>query len=252
MHENPPDTNKKMILEVCIDSVASAVNAQQGGADRVELCGNLPEGGTTPSAGMIAMVRSRISIGLQVMLRPRGGDFLYSEDEYKVIKSDLEVAKRLGADGVVFGFLTPDGNIDTHRSEEIIRLARPMNVTFHRAFDMAQAPFKALDDLIQLGVDRVLTSGQQPSAPEGKDLIVQLVRQAQGKIIILAGGGIRPHNIHPLVEQTGVTECHVSGRKKVESRMQFVNNRVSMGGSLSGSEYEHLVTDPSMIRSFLA
>lgn len=240
----------KITIEVCIDSVASAINSEQGGADRVELCDNLFEGGTTPSAGMIAVVRNNINIGLQVMLRPRGGDFLYTKEEYEVIKSDLKIAKQLGADGVVIGFLTADGHIDKARTQEILEMARPMNVTFHRAFDMTQDAFRALDDLMSLGVDRILTSGQERSAIEGMDLIAELVRRADGNIIILAGGGVRPHNIQKLVQHTGVTECHVSGRKTVPSAMHYKNHRVNMGGALQLPEYAVSVIDPVIIQSF--
>lgn len=242
--------DRNITIEVCIDSVSSAINAKEGGADRVELCDNLFEGGTTPSAGMIEMVRKSISIGLQVMLRPRGGDFLYSKEEYEVIKSDLKIAKQLGADGVVIGFLTSDGQIDKVRTQEILEMARPMNVTFHRAFDMTQDPFQALDDLMALGVDRVLTSGQERSAIEGMDLIAELVQRAGGNIIILAGGGVRPHNMQKLVQHTGVTECHVSGRKIIPSAMQYKNHRVNMGGALQLPEYAISVIDPDIIKSF--
>lgn len=239
-----------MTIEVCIDSVASAINAARGGAERVELCDNLFEGGTTPSAGMIEVVRKHIDIGLQVMLRPRGGDFLYAEEEFEVIRKDLQIARELGADGVVFGFLTSDGNIDKKRTEEFIELAGPMNVTFHRAFDMTRDPFKALEELIQLGVDRILTSGQERTAIEGMDLIAELVRQAGDKIIILAGGGVRPHNIHKLARKTGVKECHVSGRKAVASGMQYHNPRVGMGGSLELPEYQNSIVDTETIKAF--
>lgn len=242
--------DKKVAIEVCIDSVASAINSEKGGADRVELCDNLFEGGTTPSAGMIEVVRKNISIGLQVMLRPRGGDFLYSKEEYEVIKSDLNIAKQSGADGVVIGFLTSDGQIDKEKTQEILEMAYPMNVTFHRAFDMTKDPFRALDDLIALGIDRVLTSGQERSAIEGMDLIADLVKRAHHKIIILAGGGVRPHNIRKLIQHTEVTECHISGRKTVPSDMLYKNYRVSMGGTLHLPEYALSVIDTDIIKSF--
>ncbi len=242
--------NKKVILEVCIDSVASALHAQEGGANRVELCDNLFEGGTTPSAGMIATVRKNIHIGLQVMLRPRGGDFLYTDAEMEIIFHDLSVAKDLGADGVVIGFLTPEGQIDKKRTAAVLEKARPMQVTFHRAFDMCQDPFQALEDLIDLGIDRVLTSGQERTAIEGMDLIAKLVKQAAGRINMLAGGGVRLHNIQTLVERTGVSECHVSGRKNINSGMQHQNSRVAMGGTLQLPEYTIAVTDPEVIKAF--
>ncbi len=239
-----------MTIEVCVDSVVSAINAAKGGAHRVELCDNLFEGGTTPSAGMIAIVREQIRIGLQVMLRPRGGDFLYSAFEYTIMQHDLQIARAAGADGVVFGFLHPDGSIDKQRTKEIVTMARPMNVTFHRAFDMVADPIQALEDLVSCGVDRVLTSGLERSAIEGMDMIARLVEKATDRIIILAGGGVRPHNIKKLVSHTHVQECHVSGRKTVPSVMAFQNTRVGMGGSLQFPEYNTSVVDTEMIRAF--
>jgi copper homeostasis protein len=240
----------KTIIEVCIDSIESAINAEAGGADRVELCDNLAEGGTTPSAGLIRAVSGQIGIGLQVMIRPRGGDFLYSSAEMEAMKYDIQVAKDLKVDGVVFGCLTREGDVDLERMAELMALARPMNVTFHRAFDMVQDPMRALDMLISLGVDRVLTSGLQPTAPEGAGMIAKLVGQAASRIIILAGGGVRPHNIQQLIEQTGVRECHVSGRTILESKMTYQNPGVMMGGTTHPSEYERLVVDSAVIRSF--
>ncbi|MGB3851802.1 MAG: copper homeostasis protein CutC [Tunicatimonas sp.] len=237
-------------LEVCVDSVASAMNAERGGASRVELCDNLFEGGTTPSAGCIAVVRENVSIGLQVIIRPRGGDFLYDEQEVAVMQHDIRVAKEYGADGVVIGALTPQGRIDQTITRRLIELARPMNVTFHRAFDMAADPGQALEDLIALGVDRILTSGQQATAWEGVALIESLVKQAAGRIIIMPGGGINEHNIQALVRQTGVSECHVSGRTTEASPMQFQNHHVYMGGALRVPEYERKVTSPNRIAHF--
>src|SRR5512138_1393956 len=164
-----------MLLEACVNSALSAIEAQAGGADRVELCQNMPEGGCTPSAGAIRYARKELRIGLFVMIRPRGADFLYSDGEFEIMKEDIRVAKELGADGVVFGILKADGTIDRQRMEELIRLARPMGVTCHRAFDMTRDPFGALEDLIALGVDRILTSGQCDSALEGAPLIRQLI-----------------------------------------------------------------------------
>ena len=238
------------IIEVCIDSIESAVNAEAGGANRVELCDNLAEGGTTPSAGIISAVRAQIGVGLQVMIRPRGGDFLYSPAEIEAMKYDILVAKELRADGVVFGCLTKDANVDMECMAELIALARPMNVTFHRAFDMVRDPLSALNALITLGVNRVLTSGQQPSALEGAPLIAELVRQAGDRIIILAGGGVRPYNIQQLIAQTGVRECHVSGRTILKSKMTHKNQVVAMGSTAHHSEYERLVVDSALIRSF--
>ena len=167
-----------MRVEICVDSAEGACAAERGGADRVELCDNLLEGGTTPSAGCIRVARRRLKIGLQVIIRPRGGDFLYNEVELEVMREDIRIAKDFGANGVVLGCLTASGDIDRIRTEELITLARPLNVTFHRAFDMCRDPKQALEDLISLGADRVLTSGQEASCLEGLELLVELQRQA--------------------------------------------------------------------------
>jgi copper homeostasis protein len=237
----------KLIIEVCVDSVESAIAAEQGGADRVELCDNLLEGGTTPSAGAIAIARERLGIKLQVIIRPRGGDFCYSELEFAVMRHDVEVAKQLGADGVVIGMLTSDGEIDIERTRALIELAHPLSVTFHRAFDMARDPYRALEDLIGLGVDRILTSGQEPSVIEGLDLIAELVQLAGERVIIMPGGGTE-RNVHKVVTRSGVREVHVTGTTSVESAMRFRNQRVFMGGELRPPEYARLTTDPEKIR----
>lgn len=235
-----------MKIEVCIDSVQSAINSEKGGAVRVELCDNLFEGGTTPSAGTIALARKNISIGLQVIIRPRGGDFLYSDIEMEIMKHNVQTAKDLGADGVVIGILTPDGKVDKARCAELISIARPMNVTFHRAFDMTVDPFEALEDIVELGCDRILTSGQQKSAIEGKELIAELHKKAAGRIIIMPGAGIDEYNIEQM-KACGVEECHVAARKPERSGMQFQNHRVFMGGTLRMPEYEILVADSERI-----
>ncbi len=175
MHTNQPPFK----LEVCIDSVRSAINTEAGGADRIELCGNLQEGGITPSAGMIRTVRAKIIIGLQIMIRPRGGDFLYSTDEVEVMKHGILQAKQLGSDGVVFGFLISDGTIDVVNTSKLVEVAHPMNVTFHRAFDMVSDPVQALEQFISIGVDRILTSGQESTALEGVGLLSKLTNRPE-------------------------------------------------------------------------
>jgi copper homeostasis protein len=239
--------NPRLTIEVCVDSVESAMAAERGGADRVELCDNLLEGGTTPSAGAIAIARERLGIKLHVIIRPRGGDFCYSDVEFAVMRHDVALAKQLGADGVVIGILTSDGEVDVDRTRELIELARPLSVTFHRAFDMARDPYRALEDLIGLGVDRVLTSGQEPSVIEGLDLIAELVRIAGDRVIIMPGGGTE-RNIKKVVERSGVREVHVTGTTSVESPMRFRNPRVFMGGELRPPEYTRTTTDPDRIR----
>lgn len=225
------------LLEICIDSVEGAMVAQAGGAQRVELCDNLLEGGTTPSAGMIALVRQQISIGLHVIIRPRGGDFCYSDLELAVMDYDIAQAKQLGANGVVIGLLKPDGTVDKARTAALIARARPLSVTFHRAFDMAADPMQALEDLIDLGVDRLLTSGQESSAWEGVDLITTLVQQAGDRMIIMAGGGVTERNLPKIVQQSGVYEVHLAAHGPVESAMTYRRAQVFMGGALRPPEF---------------
>jgi copper homeostasis protein len=243
--------SQSIILEICLDSVESAIAAQQGGANRVELCDNLLEGGTTPSAGMIALARKNIEIGLNVIIRPRGGDFYYSDVEFEVMKYDLEQAKRLGANGVVIGLLNPDGSVDGERTGALVELARPMSVTFHRAFDMSRDPYEALENLVKLGIDRVLTSGQENSVLEGLDLITELVQQAGDRIIIMPGGGITERNINKIVAQSGVKEIHVVGTIPLESQMIYRNPRSFMGGELRPPEFARTVTDMRRVREFV-
>ncbi|MCW5850321.1 MAG: copper homeostasis protein CutC [Anaerolineae bacterium] len=236
-------------IEVCVDSVESALGAQAGGADRVELCDNLMEGGTTPSAGTIAVARRVLQLGLQVMIRPRGGDFCYSDLEFESMQHDIEVAKSHGADGVVFGLLLPDGRVDVERTRRLVEQARPLSVTFHRAFDVARDPFEALEALIQMGVDRILTTGQEPTVLEGLDLITELVRVAGDRVIILAGAGSK-RVMQKVVAQSGVREIHIVAPRAVDSPMTYRHDRVFMGGELRPPEFTRTVTDPSRVRQF--
>jgi copper homeostasis protein len=206
------------------------------------------EGGTTPSGGCIKLARERLRIGLQVIIRPRGGDFLYSDTEFAVMSEDIRLAKSLGADGVVIGCLTAAGDIDVPNTRALIQLARPLNVTFHRAFDMCRDPKQALEDLIQLGVDRVLTSGQEVSVLEGLDLICELQKLAHGRIIIMPGGGLTPRNIQKIAQISGVSEVHLSARSTVDSKMQFRNSRCFMGGLLRPPEFSWKMTDEAAVR----
>ena len=183
------------ILEICIDSVASAIAAEQGGAARVELCQNLFEGGTTPSVGTVYRTLEQVGIKVNAIIRPRGGDFLYSDDEFAVMQHDIITLKEMGINGVVIGMLNADGTIDVGRSSQLIELARPLEVTYHRAFDVTADPFRSLDDIIGLGVERLLTSGQEPSVLEGVELIAELVRRAGDDIIIMPGAGITEKNL---------------------------------------------------------
>jgi copper homeostasis protein len=237
-----------MRVEICVDSAAGAFAAERGGADRVELCDNLLEGGTTPSAGCIKVTRRGLKIGLQVIIRPRGGDFLFNDTEMEVMREDVRMAKELGADGVVIGCLTAEGEIDQVRTQELLALARPMNVTFHRAFDMCRDPRKALEELIALGANRVLTSGQESTCLEGMELLAALQKQAAGRIIVMPGGGITPRNIQKIIAGTGVTEVHLSARSTVESGMKYRNSSVYMGGTLRPPEFSWKVTDEHVVR----
>lgn len=240
-----------MIFEVCIDSVEGALAAQQGGAQRVELCDNLVEGGTTPSLGMVELTCKSASLDVNVMIRPRGGDFVYSDLELEVMKLDILAAKKCGAKGVVFGLLTPDGSIDKPRTRQLIDLARPMTVTFHRAFDLCADPGQALDDLIDLGVNRLLTSGQKAGAVEGAGCIKALVEQAKGRIIIMAGGNINDKNLSLIASQTGVSEVHFAARLPVASPMQFKISNVFMGKAYQPDEYLRKITDAERVKTVI-
>jgi copper homeostasis protein len=240
-----------VIVEVCVDSVESSLAAQQGGAARVELCSALLEGGLTPGQGVVQVARERLTIGLQVMIRPRGGDFLYSDVEFDVMRRDIDMARAHRADGVVFGLLLPNGTVDVARTRELIDRARPLAVTFHRAFDVTRDPLEALDTLIDLGVERVLTSGQEASALEGVDLLSKLVELAGTRIIVMPGGGIHERSLERILRETRAREVHVTGTKSVESGMTFHNPRCFMGGELRPPEYSSTVTDPARIRALV-
>jgi len=198
-------------LEICANSVQSVINAEIAGADRVELCDNLWEGGTTPSAASVKLAKEKTSIEVFILVRPRGGDFVYSDIEFEVIKEDIRMAKELGADGIVSGVLLEDGSVDIKRTKALVELSKPLPFTFHRAFDLTTDAFQALEDIIDCGGQRILTSGQKNSAIEGKLLLEKLNQQAKGRIIILAGGGINKNNIRDLMT-TGGTEFHMSGK----------------------------------------
>lgn len=241
-----------MICEICVDSVAGVRAAKAAGAARVELCGDLLEGGTTPSRGMIRHARTIAGIRLHVIIRPRGGDFLFDDDEVAVMQADIETAKAEGADGVVIGLLTADGAIDVARTRELIARARPLAVTFHRAFDMTPDPFAALEVLIGLGVERVLTSGQEASVLEGLPLIAELVRRAGDRIIVMPGGGITARNVDRIVAGAKAREIHVAALERAAGGMRFRREHVFMGGELRPPEYDRLVTSAATIRAVLA
>jgi copper homeostasis protein len=241
-----------VIYEVCVDSVAGVRAARAAGADRVELCADLLEGGTTPSLGMIREARKISGIGLNVIIRPRGGDFLFDDDEFAIMEADVETAKAEGADGVVIGLLLADGTIDVTRTRALIARARPLAVTFHRAFDMTPDPTAALETLIGLGVDRVLTSGQEASVLEGLSLIAELVHRAGRRIIVMPGGGITARNADRIVAEAKPREIHFAALEPAASAMQFRRHHVFMGGELRPPEYDRLVTSLASIRSVMA
>ena len=241
--------SNEYLLEICANSVKSCVEAQKGGAYRVELCAGIPEGGTTPSYGDIILARQLLNIKLNVIIRPRGGDFLYDDLEHKIMLQDIKNAVNLGADGVVFGCLTADGDIDIKRNKELIEAAGDLSVTFHRAFDMCKDPFVALEKIIELGFDRILTSGQKPKAAEGVSLLKKLVRKAGDRIIIMPGSGVNAENIAFLAKETGAKEFHLSARESIESGMLYRNPGLKMGGTrVVINEFEEQVTSSEIVR----
>jgi copper homeostasis protein len=239
----------RILIEACVDSVPSALAAEAGGAERVELCDNMIEGGTTPSAGTIAEAKARLRIPVFAMIRPRGGDFLYSDVEYGVMRRDIGHARALGADGVVLGLLDRGGAVDVERTAALVEAARPLPVTFHRAFDVARDPEEALEALIRLGVARVLTSGQAPTAPEGAALIAGLVRQAGERIGILPGCGLDETNLREFVGRTGAREVHVRGTSPVRTEMAHRNPRISFRAAVDSDDSVLEVTDAARIRA---
>ena len=202
-----------MEIEVCCGSIQSAANAKAGGAVRVELCQGLVEGGTTPSPATIQYAVRELGLKVFVLVRPRGGDFCYNELEVKTMEEDVAFCKEAGASGIVVGFLHPDGSIDTELTRRFVELSAPLPVTFHRAFDECADPLNALEQIIECGCARILTSGCKPTVIEGAEMLQQLVKQADGRITILAGSGVTPENAAALREKTGVKEIHGSCKK---------------------------------------
>jgi len=247
-----PSTKEPFILEICANSLASAIAAQEGGAQRVELCDNLYVGGTTPSAGCMVLAREYVTLPIHVLIRPRGGDFLYSDLEFEIMKQDIQITKDLGMNGVVFGILNEDGTVDKDRSRKLLEFSRPLSVTFHRAFDMTPDPFTALHEIIELGFDRILTSGQTRNVMKGLELLSRLVQQARDRILIMAGGGIREGNLAELMLKTKAHEYHASVQSRILSRMAYRNPNVSLGGIPQIPEYEIAVSDVGRIRTMVA
>jgi copper homeostasis protein len=241
----------KFKLEICVDSTESAIVAQNAGADRVELCNNLIEGGTTPGLGTIVSVRNNLSIGLNVIIRPRGGDFLYTDLEFDIMRRDIEICGENGVDGVVLGILKSDGTIDVERTAKLVKIAHPMEVTFHRAFDMCSDPLSGLEDVISTGSARLLTSGQKNKAVDGIEMIKSLVKQAGKRIIVMPGSGINDANISQIASETGAKEFHLTGRKTVDSEMIFRKEGISMGGSPGITEFSRKITDSELIKRII-
>lgn len=240
---------EKYQFEICANSVESCLAAQTGGANRVELCAGIPEGGTTPSYGEIAIAREVLTrTRLHVIIRPRGGDFLYSDIEVKAMLKDIEIARQSGVNGVVFGCLTAEGEIDLPVMKQLMEASQGLSVTFHRAFDVCRDPQKALEQIIELGCDRILTSGQQTTAEQGIPLLKELQKQATGRIHLLAGCGVNEKNIARIAQETGIQEFHFSGRESIESGMIFKNEAVSMGGTVQIDEYERNVTTERRVK----
>ena len=239
----------KILIEVCCGSVDDAVRAERGGAGRVELNSSLFFGGLTPSLGSIIEAKRRLGIPVMVMIRPRGGGFCYTETEMAVMLNDTKLAVEHGADGIVFGVLTQDGCIDVKRCRQIVELAKGKEAVFHRAFDVTPDPLEALDQLIELGFKRVLTSGQQRTVPEGAELIRKLIAHAAGRIEILPGGGVRPHNVRAIIEQTGTKQVHLSAFEQKIDRSVHNRPHITFGGALRPPEDRYDVIDPSVIQS---
>ena len=211
------------IIEIATSDFTTTRSAVEGGADRIELCANLAEGGTTPSFATIKKCRESFSVQLYPIIRPRGGDFLYSKDEFEIMLQDIKLCKELGCDGVVIGLLNMDGSIDMVRTAKLVDIAYPLAITFHRAFDRCKEPFEALEQLIEIGCERILTSGQKPTVVDGVDLVAELNIKAGERITIMPGSGVRSDNIKMLAEKTGCTEFHSSLRSKEKSKMGFIH-----------------------------
>ncbi len=237
------------LCEICLDSVESIIAAEAGGADRVEFCSDLFEGGLTPTLGMFKVAKERTTIPINVMIRPRGGDFCYSELEFEAMKEDTRLFKEAGANAIVFGILTPEGKIDKARSKELISIARPLPVTFHRAFDMTVDPFEAIEDLIELGVERVLTSGQEATVFEGSELLNLLLDRYRKEIIIMPGGGIKAHNAKRALSMIDADEYHMNLHSQQASKMVYRKDHIFMGGVLRQEEYLIQHTDEAKVQA---
>jgi copper homeostasis protein len=241
---------EKNILEICCYNLESVMNASAAGGDRIELCADPGAGGTTPGIGLIKTVRKKIELTLYPIIRIRGGDFLFSDEEFQVMLQEVDSCKSAGCEGVVFGMLQPDGRIDKLHASRLVERAYPMGVCFHRAFDWTRNPFEALEDIIEIGCERILTSGQQPTAIMGASLIRDLIKMADGRIEIMPGSGIRAHNIRDLKIETGATQFHSSARILKKTSMEFIQPFMAEDQSLvmaDRGEIEQMVAHLSRI-----
>ncbi|MCY7311495.1 MAG: copper homeostasis protein CutC [Bacteroidota bacterium] len=236
---------RKYIIEIATSDFSTTQSAVAGGADRIELCANLAEGGTTPSYGIIKQCREAFSVSLYPIIRPRGGDFFYTKDEFEIMMQDVKICKQSGCEGIVIGLLNMDGTIDLVRTAALVEAAYPLGVTFHRAFDRCKDPFVALEQLIEIGCERILTSGQQPSVVDGVKLVAELNKKADERIIIMPGSGVRIENIKMLAEKTGCLEFHSSLRGKETSKMEFVQKAFKN----SGESYMNNAIDAEEVKS---
>ena len=241
-----------VLVEACVDAIDSALEASYGGADRIELCGELLQGGVTPSAGLIGMVWECVEIPVFVLIRPRPGDFLYTHDERDVMLRDIDVAKSLDVNGVVVGALTPAGDVDVDFMHDVLEAANPLEVTFHRAFDFVRDQDAALDALIELGVDRILTSGGAPTAFEGAPVIKRLVERAGPALVVLAGGSITAANAAEVVRATGVSEVHVRAAARVESEMVHRRADITLARPSTPGDYDRMATRADEVRRVVA
>lgn len=248
----PPSSTRDVLIEVCLESIDGVLAARDAGADRVELCADLLEGGTTPSAGALRTARALCpGLGIMAMIRPRGGDFAYTPRELDVMVDDVAFAKGAGADGVVFGVLRPDGTIDAAATARLVEAARPMQVTFHRAFDMSVDLTASLETLVDLGVDRVLTSGGRASVADALDVLADLVDRAGDRLVVMPGCGVMEDNIVDVVTRTGAREIHFAAPGRRESPMAYRNPHCFMGTPSPPGEYERAITDPARVARFV-
>jgi copper homeostasis protein len=240
------------LIEICVEGIDGLAAAQAAGADRVELCASLLEGGLTPSLGVVRQALAIATIPFHVIIRPRGGDFLYSELEYQTMLDDVRACRDLGVAGVVFGCLTADGRIDEARMTELTAAARPMKVTCHRAFDTTQSAEEAIEALVRSGVDRVLTSGQRDTALAGVDILRRTHDAARGRIVVMACGALDEGNIADIYRRSEADELHFAALTTVPSGMTFRNPDVGMGGTAIEREFEVTLTDPDAVRRTIA